>query len=125
MTITTAEALTKVIDCSKYAWDNAKQQLAIYDLRERFGEQWVSDFRDDLDSAAHDLMRDYLLVEWRARGFEPDFTDDTAQFEADSYNPPPTDPANDTYWAVWDAAADAITADELIDKANLRAYARP
>jgi hypothetical protein len=112
-----------MVDCPAYAWDNSDQP-AILDLRERYGIQWVSDWRDDLDTAAYDLIRDYLLAEWRKRGYEPEFTDDTAKFEADSHHPAPTDPSDQTYWAVWEAAAYAITADELIDKANLREYAR-
>lgn len=123
MTTTTTNTVIKVIDCPKYAWDN-DDQPAIADLRDRFGFDWVCEWREDLDTAAYDLIRDYLLREWRARGFEPEFSDDAAQFEADSYHPAPTDPSNETYWAVWDAAAEAITADELLDKANLRAYAR-
>jgi hypothetical protein len=123
MTTTTTEPRIKVIDCPAYAWDNSDQP-AIVDLRERYGFEWVAGFRDDIDQAAYDLIRDHLLVEWRARGFEPDFTDDKAAFEADSYHPAPTDPPNATYWQLWDEAAYAITADELLDKANLRAYAR-
>lgn len=114
---------TAITDCPAYAWDNSDQP-AIIDLRERFGVRWVSDHREDLDLAADDLIRDHLLVGWRARGFEPTFTDDKAAFEADSYTPAPTDPANETYWDVWNAAAYEITADQLIDKASLRAYAR-
>jgi hypothetical protein len=123
MTSTALPTRTKVIDCPAYAWDGSDQP-AIVDLRQRFGEQWVSDFREDLDLAAYDLVRDQLLVAWRDRGYEPEFTDDKAKFEADSYTPAPTDPPNATYWAVWDAAAYAIDADRLIDKANLRDYAR-
>ena len=113
---------TAIIDCPAYAWDNSDQP-AILDLRERFGFQWVTDHREDLDEAADDLIRDHLLAGWRARGFEPMWTDDKAAYEADSYNPAPADPANQTYWDVWNEAAYAITADRLIDKANLRDYA--
>lgn len=111
-----------VVDCPAYAWDNSDQP-AILDLRERYGFEWVSDWRDDLDEAAHNLIRDYLLVEWRRRGYEPEFMDDTAAYE-DLARIPSTDPSDQTYWDVWDEAAYAITADELIDKANLREYAR-
>lgn len=121
--MTTTEHRTKVIDCPAYAWDESDQP-AIVDLREWFGVQWVSDFREDLDLAAYDLIRDHLLVEWRARGFEPTFTDDKAAYETASYNPAPTDPPSETYWQLWDEAAYAITAEQLIDKANLRTYAR-
>lgn len=114
---------TAIVDCPQYAWDNSDQP-AIIDLRERFGTKWVSDFREDLDLAADDLIRDQLLTKWRARGFEPEFTDDTAAYETASYTPAPTDPANETYWEVWNEAAYAITAEQLIDKASLRAYAR-
>lgn len=111
-----------IVDCPRYAWDNSDQP-AVLDLRDRFDEQWVSDWRDDLDTAALDLIRDYLLTEWRTRGYEPEFMDDVDRYE-ELARIPSTDPADKTYWAVWDAAANAITADELIDKANLRTYAR-
>ena len=118
----TPVALTKVVDCPQYAWDNSDQP-AVLDLRERFDFQWVSDRREDLDLAAIDLIRDYLLNEWRQRGYEPEFMDDVDRYE-ELARIPSTDPDDKTYWAVWDAAAARITADELIDKANLRAYAR-
>lgn len=123
MTATAHHVSTTVIDCPAYAWDNSDQP-AILDLRQRFGVRWVSDFREDLDLAADDLMRDYLLAGWRARGFEPEFTDDKAAYEEASYTPAPGDPSNETYWDVWNAAAYEITAEQLIDKASLRAYAR-
>lgn len=119
---TTALPTRTVIDCPQYAWDNSDQP-AVLDLRSAYGIQWVSDFREDLDTAAIDLIRDYLIVEWRARGYEPSFMDDTAAYE-DLARIPSTDPADETYWQVWDAAAAAITADELVDKASLRAYVR-
>ncbi len=112
-----------LIDCPEYAWTES-DQAAIHDLRERFGFQWVSDWRDDLDTAARDLIRDHLLIEWRKRGYEPEFMDDTARYEDLARNPAPTDPSDQTYWDVWKAASAAITAEQLIAKANLTAYAR-
>lgn len=116
-------SLTTVVDCPAYAWDNSDQP-AIVDLRERYGFEWVSDWREDLDEAAHNLIRDYLLAGWRRRGYEPEFMDDVDRYGTLARYPAPTDPPSETYWQVWDEAAYAITADELIDKANLREYAR-
>ncbi len=113
---------TTIVDCPTYAW-NESDQPAIVDLRQRFGEQWVSDFREDLDTAAIDLIQDHLLAEWRRRGYEPQFMHDTAAYE-DLARIPSTDPSDHTYWAVWDEAAYAITAEQLIAKANLTDYAR-
>lgn len=110
-----------VTDCPAYGWDNSDQAATI-DLRNTYGSDFVNTWHRDLDAAAHDRIRDYLRAAWSKRGYTVEFEDDTSAFES---LPATADtPSSDIYWAVWQEAADEVTADMLIASADLTEYAR-
>lgn len=102
---------TKVVDCPSYAWDNSDQAA-----RDELGA-FYSLYSALLDEAAHELIRQHLLGEWRKAGRLARLvdgreftrvTDTPAEYVADEQR-----------WAVWQAAADLVSSEELVFAAGL------
>ncbi|GHH57503.1 hypothetical protein GCM10017774_77100 [Lentzea cavernae] len=107
--------LLVVTDCASDAWDESDKQ-ALTDLRNAFGDDLVDAYESDLRRAGHWLIEGHLRAEWRNRDFLVTFAK-SAHSGADgvTYNVP----ADEVYHQVWQAAADAITAKDLVLEAAL------
>jgi hypothetical protein len=104
-----------VTDCPADAWDESDQQ-AIADLRSTFGEDLVETHETALRRAGHWLIETHLRTEWRKRGFGVAFTNYvTTDPGSDLY----AVPADEVFQEVWQAAADAITDQDLVLEASL------
>lgn len=103
---------TKVVDCPAYAWDNSDQPAAL-----ELGAAFYSEYRADLDAAAHELIRALLLAEWRRQGRIARLVGEKAFVAvpdgADNYVD------DQQRWAVWQTCADQITGAELVFAAGL------
>lgn len=103
---------TRVVDCPSYAWDNSDQAA-----REDINTDFYSLYRPELAAAAHELIRTHLIAEWRkvgrlarlvdGREFTA-VTDTPAEFVGDEQR-----------WAVWQAAANQVSGEELVFAAGL------
>jgi hypothetical protein len=104
----TRTVLPLIYDCASNAWDECGG-LALGD----FGHL----YREDLDDAGRELIRPLLIVAWRKRGYRVRLLDrDTAnRMSAD----PNVDPPTETYWEVWQEAADQIDSDALLAATDL------
>jgi len=120
--IQTAQRSSTVVDCPAYAWDES-DKAALLDLWNTFGRTFVDSYEQQLTATAHELIVDFLRAEWSARGFDVVFVLSKSAFESgDAPGPDGLQyamPDNDTYHQVWQAAADAITDQALVDKARL------
>lgn len=99
-----------VIDNPEYAWCNSTQACMA-----ALPDDFVSDYRDLLDGAAVDAIEPELRAAWARRGYRAEFVsrDEMASAEVDRQVP------DETYWAVWDEAADRLEATELASAAEL------
>lgn len=99
-----------VIDNPASAWDESDHRAY-----SPLDTDWARDNRDLLDEAAHDLIRPHLAAEWRKHGL-------TVRFEDGRFHPDRGDevePANETYWGVWQAAANQVTTEALLERAGI------
>lgn len=111
-----------VTDCPAYAW-NESDKPALIDLRATFGDQLVQDHETALYDAAHRLIETHLDIEWGNRDFHPVYIRNTSAFESGAAPGPDGTvyavPEDAVYHEVWQAAADAITAADLVREADL------
>lgn len=95
--------LPVIYDCASNAWDEC-------------GATTLGDFgrlyREDLDDAGRELIRPLLIAAWRKRGYRVQLLDPASinRMSGD----PNVDPPNETYWQVWQEAADQVDADALL-----------
>jgi hypothetical protein len=102
--------LPQIFDCAENAWDEV-------------GATGLGDFgrlyREDLDDAGRELIRPLLIAGWRKRGYRVRLLDATS---INRMSPDPNvDPPNETYWQVWQEAADQIDYSALLTAADLEA----
>ena len=102
---------TKVVDCPTYAWDNSDQAA-----RDELGA-FYSEYSALLDEAAHELIRAHLLAEWRKAGRLARLVDGR-EFTRVTDTPAEFVP-DEQRWAVWQAAADKVSGEELVFAAGL------
>jgi hypothetical protein len=105
-----APTRTPVLDCPTYAWDESDQAARV-DLG-----AFYSLYRADLDADAHELIRGHLIALWRRKGVLVRVVDLKAYVAAEGR---PGEPDDEQRWAVWQEAADQITAEELVFAAGL------
>lgn len=103
---------TKVVDCPSYAWDNSDQAA-----REDINTDFYSLYRPELAAAAHELIRTHLIAEWRKAGRLARLVGDR-EFTAVTDTPAEFVP-DEQRWAVWQAAADKVSGEELVFAAGL------
>lgn len=111
-----------VVDCPAEAWDGSDKP-ALLDLRNTFGDDLVDSYESDLRQAAHILIETHLDTAWGNRDFVVVYVRNKSAFE-DGATPGPDGtpyfvPADEVYHQVWQAAADAITDEDLVREANL------
>lgn len=99
-----------VTDSAADAWDYS-DKAALNDLRNTFGEDLVGAHDTALHRAGCWLIETHLRAEWRKRGFVVTFSPDSDGAYAV--------PADEVCHQVWQAAADAITARDLVLEAEL------
>jgi hypothetical protein len=102
---------TKVVDCPSYAWDNSDQAA-----RDELGA-FYGLYSALLDEAAHELIRAHLLGEWRKAGRLARLVDGR-EFTAVTDTAAEWVP-DEQRWAVWQAAADQVSGEELVFAAGL------
>lgn len=102
-------AAKTVVDNAKYAWDNSyAEELAALPA------DFVRDYRDALDKAAVDAIVPHLIAAWRRRGYSVTFGPFELLESGESRLV-----SNETYWAVWNEAADRLDPHELVATAEL------
>jgi hypothetical protein len=91
-----------VYDCATVAWDE-------------YGAVCLGEFgdlhRDEFNDAGRELIRQPLIAAWRKRGYK------VKLIERNDFYAMPEDadgPSNETCWAVWQEAADAVDSDALL-----------
>jgi hypothetical protein len=106
------------LDNAATAWTNSDQAVLDY-----LPEALVTEYRSAIDTAAANLIAPHLIDAWRERGYIVALT------TADDLDPSPV--SDETYHAVWDAAAGRIDPDELsraaldgVRPSSARSYAR-
>lgn len=97
-----------VVDNAAYAWSNTTQAClaALHD-------DFVSDYRAQLDRAAAEAIVPFLIAAWAQIDYEVRFGTTDEVDRSDRAVP------NETYWAVWERAADALDAHDLVAAAEL------
>lgn len=103
-----APARPVVVDNAAYAWSNTTQ-ACLAELPDDF----VYDFRYQLDKAAAEAIVPFLVAAWGQLGYDVRFGTTDEVDRSDRAVP------NETYWAVWERAADALDAHDLVVAAEL------
>ncbi len=105
------QAHVKVVsDNAAYAWNNSTQACL-----GALPDDFVFDYRDLLDGVAIAAIEPELRAAWARRGYLVEFVsrNEMASSEVDRLVP------DETYWQVWDEAADRLEATELASAAEL------
>ncbi|GAA1281793.1 hypothetical protein [Saccharothrix xinjiangensis] len=91
-----------MLDHPATAWANSDQDVLSY-----LPDDLVEQYRRDIDTVAANLIARHLINAWRERGYVVAFAS-AADLDASTDSPD-----DETYLAVWNAAAGRIDPDEL------------